>query len=89
MVRLVDAWPALRVGRVPWERFRVLWAVGDACGSQRRPDGWEALLAPVVGFLRLGQHERAVVQKRYRLQAVLLGSVVGDLAVEHLVSVEF
>ena len=28
VVRLVDAWPALRVGRVLWARFRILSAVG-------------------------------------------------------------
>ena len=60
----------------------------DALGTQRKPDGW-ALLAPVVGFVRLGQHGCAVVQERYRFQAVLFGAVVGDLAVKYLVSVEF
>ena len=35
------------------------------------------------------QHERAVVQKGYRFEAVLFGAVVGGFSVEHLVPVEF
>ena len=49
--------------------------------------GWALCLLGISAGCRLGQHERAEVQKRDRFQAVLFGSVAGDLTMKHLVSV--
>ena len=47
MVRLVDAWPALRVGRVPVVRFEILGDVWVRCRSRASALVGEAGVSPV------------------------------------------
>ena len=64
-----------------------IWETTDTAHSETN-DPQSRLLTHFCGR-DIWQHERAVVQKGYRFEAVLFSAVVGDLSVKHLVPVEF